>query len=169
MSYKSYIPNAITALRFIASPLFFYTFINNLFLLSLSILVLAFLTDAFDGYIARKTGATSDTGAYLDVTADFVLIITCFSAYVLMGWYDPLILILIITMFGLFIGTSSIKKPVYDPVGKYIGAYLMFMVFISLLFPETLVTQILLMILILFSIISVISRLFFIRRSQAFP
>jgi len=166
ISCKSHIPNALTSFRFIAALLFFYAFLNDLFLTSVSILILALITDAVDGYIARKLDATSDIGAYLDVTADFILIVTCFLAYVIQGWYDPLILLLIIAMFLLFVATSGLKKPVYDPMGKYLGAYLMLMVFISLLFPEFVVRQILFILLILICLTSVLTRFLFIRRSN---
>ncbi len=164
MSYKSHIPNGLTSIRFIAGPLFFYAFLNDLFLVSLCILVLSGITDALDGYVARKMGTSSDKGAYLDVTADFLLIVICFLAYIIRGWYDPLILVLIIAMFLLFVATSGFKKPVYDPLGKYLGAYLMLMIFISLIFPEIVLRQVLLIILILICLTSVLTRLFFFMR-----
>lgn len=167
MSYKSHIPNGLTSIRFIGGPLFFYGFLNDLFLVSLFILVLSGVTDALDGYIARKMGTSSDRGAYLDVTADFVFIIICFLAYIIQGWYDPLILVLIITMFLLFVATSGLEKPVYDPIGKYLGAYLMLMIFISLILPETIIRQVLSILLILICLTSVLTRLFFfMRRSE---
>jgi CDP-diacylglycerol--glycerol-3-phosphate 3-phosphatidyltransferase/cardiolipin synthase len=137
-----------------------------LFLISVSILVLALITDVLDGYIARKLDVTSDMGAYLDVTSDFVLIVVCFLAYVIKGWYDPLILLLIIAMFLLFVATSGLKKPVYDPMGKYLGGYLMLMILVSILFPEFVVRQILFIVLILICLTSVLTRFFFIRRSK---
>jgi len=166
MSCQSYIPNILTSVRFVAAPLFFYTFLNDLFLISVSILVLALITDVLDGYIARKLDVTSDMGAYLDVTSDFVLIVACFLAYVIKGWYVPLILLLIIAMFLLFVATSGLKKPVYDPLGKYLGGYLMLMILISILFPEFVVRQILFIVLILICLTSVLTRFFFIRRSK---
>lgn len=167
MSYKSHIPNALTSIRFIAGPLFFYAFSNDLFPISLFILVLSGLTDVLDGYVARKMGTSSDKGAYLDVAADFVLIIICFWTYIIKGWYDPLILVLIITMFLLFVASSGLEKPVYDPLGKYLGAYLMLMIFVSLLFPEAVIRQVLLILLIFICLTSVFTRLFlFMRRSD---
>ncbi|WP_209627187.1 CDP-alcohol phosphatidyltransferase family protein [Methanobacterium petrolearium] len=158
MSYQSQIPNTLTSVRFIAAPIFFYTFLNDLFVASVFLLVLSLITDAFDGHVARKLNVTSDMGAYLDVAADFILILACFLAFIILGWYDPLILLLIIAMFLLFVGTSGLKKPVYDPIGKYLGGYLMIMVFISLLFPESLIRKILLIVLVIMCLISIISR-----------
>ncbi len=166
MLYKSDIPNALTYFRFIAAVLFFYTFLNDFILISLLLIVLAGITDILDGYIARKLDSTSNKGAYLDVISDFALIITCFLAFVIKGWYNPLILILIITMFILFIITSGLKKPVYDPVGKYLGAYLMVMILISLLFEVLLIREILLVILVIIWLISVTSRIYSIYKQK---
>jgi len=164
MLYKSHLPNALTSARFLAGPIFFYAFLNGLFIVSLFILVFSGITDVLDGYVARKMGTSSDKGAYLDVTADFLLILICFWAYVIRGWYDPLIMGLIITMFLLFVATSGLKKPVYDPMGKYLGAYLMLMILISLLFTERVVWQFLLILLIIICLTSVLTRLFFFMR-----
>jgi phosphatidylglycerophosphate synthase len=157
--FRASLPNALSYTRIILSPIFFYTFINSLILISIGILLLAGITDIFDGFIARKQGSSSSKGAYIDVTADFILIISCFLAFVITGWYDSLILILIILMFILFIGTSGLKKPIYDPVGKYLGAYLMVMIFITLIFSEPLVRQILVILLLIICLCSIISRL----------
>lgn len=166
ISYQSQIPNTLTSVRFIAAPIFFYTFLNGLFLISAFIIILALITDVLDGYVARKLDVTSDIGAYLDVISDFVLIVACFLAYVIKGWYDLLILFLIIAMFLLFVATSGLKKPVYDPMGKYLGGYLMLMILISLLFPEVIVRQILLIVLILICLTSVLTRFLFMNKSK---
>lgn len=166
MINKSNIPNILSVTRIIFAPIFFYTFLNELYLISITIFMMASITDVLDGHIARKMDSSSDLGAYLDVTADFVLIFTCFLACIIKGWYDPLILMLIITMFILFIGTSGLKKPIYDPVGKYLGTYLLLMIFISLLFPELLIRQILLIFLVSLFLISILSRLFFLQNQM---
>ena len=168
MFNKSFVPSGITSLRLIAAPIFFYTILSELYLFSLMVFVFACVTDLLDGYIARRTDSTSNIGAYLDVTADFILIVTCFLAYIIIGWYDPLILVLITMMFALFVVTSGLKTPVYDPVGKYLGAFLMLTILLSLLFPEQVLRQVLIILLALFSLASIISRLFiFLRRYNA--
>jgi CDP-diacylglycerol--glycerol-3-phosphate 3-phosphatidyltransferase/cardiolipin synthase len=164
--FRISLPNALSYIRILLSPILFYTIINGLILISIGILVLAGITDILDGFIARREGLSSSKGAYLDVTSDFILIMSCFLAFVAIGWYDLLILVLIVLMFILFIGTSGLKKPVYDPVGKYLGAYLMVMIFISLIFPESILRQILVIVLLIISICSIISRLMvFVRRN----
>jgi CDP-diacylglycerol--glycerol-3-phosphate 3-phosphatidyltransferase/cardiolipin synthase len=164
MLNKSQIPNVLSVIRFIAAPIFFYAFLNNLFSIYVATLAIAAITDILDGYVARKTGSITNLGSYLDVTADFALIIISFLAFVIKGWYDPLILVLITIMFILFITTSDPKKPVYDPVGKYLGTYLMLMIFISILLPLTSWRDVLLIILVILCMITIISRLYFWRK-----
>jgi len=158
VSYQFHIPNVITSVRFLAAPIFIYVFLNDLFLISASILVLTLITDVLDGHIARKLDATTDFGAYLDVTADFILIVACFVAYVIHGWYNPLILLPIVGMFLLFVATSGLAKPIYDPIGKHIGTYLMLMVFISLLFPLPFLREALLVLLVVICLASMAAR-----------
>ncbi|WJI09273.1 CDP-alcohol phosphatidyltransferase family protein [Methanobacterium sp. CWC-01] len=161
MSSKSYLPSAVTCLRFIATPLFFYSFSGGQYIISLLIIVFAGVTDILDGYLARRMDSTSTLGAYLDVTADFTLIFVSFLAFVVRGWYDSWVLLLISTLFVVFLASSRLKKPIYDPVGKYLGSFLMGMILLSLLFPQPFLRQILLIILVLLSIISLISRFIF--------
>jgi CDP-diacylglycerol--glycerol-3-phosphate 3-phosphatidyltransferase/cardiolipin synthase len=160
---KSQIPNFLSLGRFIAAPVIFYALLNNLFLFSFIVMVIAAITDVLDGYIARKIDGFTDFGSYLDVTADFAIIIIVFLAFVINGWYDPLVLLLIIIMFALFIATSNLKQPIYDPIGKYLGTYLILMIFLSILFFESILINILLLIFVLFCLISVFSRLFYLR------
>jgi hypothetical protein len=60
MSYKSHIPNALTSIRFLAGPIFFYAFLNDSFAVSLFILVfvgsygcVGWLCGPKNGYILR--------------------------------------------------------------------------------------------------------------------
>jgi phosphatidylglycerophosphate synthase len=161
MQVKSYFPSAVTVLRFISALLFFYTFINGEYTFSSLIIIFAGVTDILDGYLARRMNATSNLGAYLDVAADFILVFFSFSALAVGGWYPYWVLGLISFIFILFIATSSSKKPIYDPVGKYLGSYLMGMVFLSVLFPQEFFRQILLTILVLLTIISILSRILY--------
>jgi phosphatidylglycerophosphate synthase len=158
MFNKSQIPSGVTLIRLFLTPIFFLLVLSDQYFLSVLILALAGFTDFLDGYLARRLGFESNTGAFLDVVADFVLILTGFLAFIIKGWYDPLILLLIIFMFILFIASSGREKPVYDPVGKYLGSYLMGMMFVSIIIPEPIIRLILLIILALMSIISIISR-----------
>ena len=79
-------------------------------------------------------------------------------------------MLIILLMFLQFIITSQAKKPVYDPVGKYYGAFLFLIIFVTLinliLIDNQFLNFIFLVFIVSFTIIAVISRLFFIIRSN---
>jgi len=158
------VPTGISASRIVLSILFLYLLINEAKVLAISIFLLAILTDAFDGYSARKLGVSSDWGAYLDIVADFILVLIAFLTFIIIGIYPYWLLFLIILVFLQFILTSRLKVLIYDPIGKYYGAFLFAIILITLVSPATFY-NILLVITISFTIISLISRyLFFIFR-----
>ena len=67
--------NILTISRIILSVLLLCT---HPFSYSFCILyVLCGLTDAVDGFVARKTGSVSELGAKLDTAADFVFVVVC--------------------------------------------------------------------------------------------
>ncbi|PKL66998.1 MAG: CDP-alcohol phosphatidyltransferase family protein [Methanobacteriales archaeon HGW-Methanobacteriales-1] len=162
---KNAIPSLVSIIRIILAPLFLIAFLENNLILSICIYTIAVATDAIDGYLARILDSVTPLGAYLDITADLILILTGFVAFTIKGIYPYWILILIIIMFLQFIITSKFKVPVYDPIGKYYGAFLFLVIFITLIadiFHNNYLNYILLILIVIFTAISLISRLFFI-------
>jgi len=74
------VPNALTVLRLVAIPFFVVATLDGRYNLAFAIFVGAGVTDAFDGYIARKLNQKSFLGAFLDPAADKIMM---FSAYIL--------------------------------------------------------------------------------------
>jgi cardiolipin synthase (CMP-forming) len=85
-----YLPNGLTVLRLLlAVPLGFFILREN-YTAALGIGVLAGLSDAFDGFAARRLGALSHFGAALDPIADKILItvtFVCLADVGLVPWY----------------------------------------------------------------------------------
>ena len=77
----NYIPNIISGLRILLIPLFVYLILNNYYFYSLLLFIAMGSSDAIDGYIARCYNCESTFGAYLDATADKLMIIS--SLYIL--------------------------------------------------------------------------------------
>ncbi len=70
------IPNSLTIIRILLTPLFVLLLFSESQLfkeLSLLVYVLAALTDWYDGWVARKYGYTSRWGKFLDPLADKIL------------------------------------------------------------------------------------------------
>ena len=85
-------PNFISCLRILLTPIFVWLFFGTpqMQILSIIVFVIAALTDAYDGYIARKQKIMSSVGAFLDPMADKILILTTFAvfAYIkFIGWW----------------------------------------------------------------------------------
>lgn len=80
-----YIPNFITCLRlFLVGPVLF-ALLNRHYLLALILFVLAGVTDALDGLLARLYGWTSRFGAVADPLADKLLLMSSFIALYSLG------------------------------------------------------------------------------------
>jgi cardiolipin synthase len=70
----SQLPNVLTAARLLAAPYIFYLLWTGSFRSALVWFALAGITDALDGFLARKLQAGSRLGALLDPVADKVLL-----------------------------------------------------------------------------------------------
>jgi len=83
------IPNLMGLFRIIVSPIIAWHIFQQNKKLALILLVIAFLTDLFDGYLARKLNQTSKLGAVLDPIADKLLFIfVIFSTLIRDGLYS---------------------------------------------------------------------------------
>ena len=74
------IPNFITIARIFAVPLIVYFVISDLYMEAALLFVVAGISDAVDGFIAKRFNAASDLGAYLDPIADKALLVSIFLA-----------------------------------------------------------------------------------------
>ena len=72
------LPNLITSLRIILTPIFIIYLIHDETLPALIVFTLAGLSDAADGFIARVFNQKSRLGAILDPIADKCLLVTAF-------------------------------------------------------------------------------------------
>jgi cardiolipin synthase len=91
-----WLPNGLTLLRIALTPAVGYFLFRNDARAALPLLAAAALTDAADGWLARRLGATSPSGAYLDPLADKLLAATVFLALAAAGrlpwWLAALVL-----------------------------------------------------------------------------
>jgi CDP-diacylglycerol--glycerol-3-phosphate 3-phosphatidyltransferase/cardiolipin synthase len=153
------IVSIIIAIRFIAALLFLYTFANDLTAWTWCVFLVGVLTDALDGHVARRLGgATPVLGSYSDAVADFSLTLAAFSAFVTKGLYPRWLLLLVVVMFAQFVLTSGLARPIYDPVGKYYGAFLFCAIGVTLALPYAAVRQAVLVVILGLTVASVISR-----------
>ncbi len=79
------IPNLITLGRVILVPVVFWLLVSGQTQLAFFAFVLAGVSDAVDGFIAKRFGLSTELGAYLDPLADKLLIVSIFLALGVMG------------------------------------------------------------------------------------
>lgn len=82
------LPNQLTTLRIILTPVFLFLFISEdpiLKQVSLVVYTLAAITDWYDGWLARKFNYITTWGKFMDPLADKVLTSTAFFAFVYLG------------------------------------------------------------------------------------
>ena len=84
--YLKHIPNFLTIIRLILTPLCIYALIEKDWrYIALSIFIIASITDFLDGYFARKYNAVSKIGSFLDPLADKFLVLSTFFSFVFLG------------------------------------------------------------------------------------
>lgn len=76
----SWIPNTITVIRLLMAAPLSWAILANEPRLSLTLVVVAGLSDALDGLLARRFGWRSRLGGLLDPAADKVMLLACFVA-----------------------------------------------------------------------------------------
>jgi cardiolipin synthase len=79
------VPNLLSILRILVVPIFIIYMLNNRMLASLIVFIIAVVSDALDGFIARVFHQKSNLGAHLDPLADKILLM---SAYVTLAIFN---------------------------------------------------------------------------------
>lgn len=79
------IPNIITLGRVFLVPVVFWLLVTGQLKLAFFAFVAAGISDAVDGFLAKRFGWTTELGAYLDPLADKLLIVSIFVALGVLG------------------------------------------------------------------------------------
>ena len=102
------LPNAITIVRLIAVPVVVWLFLVDKMAIAFWVFVSAGVSDAIDGYLAKRLNARSVLGSYLDPLADKLLLV---AVFMLLGRDDFIpfwLVILIVARDAMLLGVSSL-------------------------------------------------------------
>lgn len=91
-----YLPNALTFLRLLLALPLGYLILKQAYGLALVVGFVAGVTDALDGFAARKLGYLSQFGAALDPIADKTLVtiaVLCFASVGILPWWVAITII----------------------------------------------------------------------------
>lgn len=81
------LPNKLTVIRIVATPLFMATMLVEFpyhYTVALALFIIAALTDAIDGHLARKYNIVTSFGKFLDPLADKMLTTSAFLGFISM-------------------------------------------------------------------------------------
>jgi cardiolipin synthase len=102
------VPNLITTIRIILTPIFIIYLLDGQFLSGLFVFMICVLSDGLDGTLARVFNQKSKLGSYLDPLADKMLLISAFIVLAVLGFLPSWLTVLaisrdILIMLGIFI------------------------------------------------------------------
>jgi cardiolipin synthase len=119
------IPNLITLARILLVPVVVWAIASNQMLFAFLLFAAAGVSDAVDGFLAKRFGMASELGAYLDPLADKVLIVSIYVSLGIAAALPRWLVILVVSrdllivggvMFSWLIGRPVSVKP--HPVSK---------------------------------------------------
>lgn len=148
-----HIPNILTIIRLCLVPLFpivYFSQGENSHLIALGIFIIAGITDFLDGYLARKYELVTVIGTVLDPLADkLMLIAALISLYIDNAIPIPILIIVIIKETTMIISSTYMyfhKERTVIPAnifGKMSTVLFSLAVFITIVFPNSLASMIL--------------------------
>ncbi len=114
------IPNLITLARILLVPVLVWAITSGEMRLAFLLFVAAGISDAIDGFLAKRFGMASELGAYLDPLADKALIVSIYVSLGIAGAIPPWLVILVVSrdmmivaaiMLSWFVGRPVAIKP----------------------------------------------------------
>jgi cardiolipin synthase len=110
------IPNIITLGRIILVPFIVWAIVSSQMEIAFAIFVIAGVSDAVDGFLAKRFGMVTELGTYLDPLADKAMIV---SIYVALGIADAIphwLVILVVSRDVMIVGAVMLSWLVDKPV-----------------------------------------------------
>jgi len=110
------LPNLLTILRILLVPLAVWLIISDEFAAAFAVFVIAGVTDAVDGFIAKRFNAVTELGAYLDPVADKLLLVSMYVALGVQDFLPDWLVILVVSRDVMIIGAVILSWLVDNPV-----------------------------------------------------
>ncbi|MFO1089498.1 MAG: CDP-alcohol phosphatidyltransferase family protein [Hyphomicrobiales bacterium] len=110
------LPNLLTILRILLVPLAVWLIITDQYVAAFAVFVIAGVTDAVDGFIAKHFDAVTELGAYLDPLADKLLLVSMYVALGIQNYLPDWLVIVVVSRDVLIIGAVILSWLVGNPV-----------------------------------------------------
>lgn len=103
-----HLPNLLTAARLALAPYLFLLMFRHRYRTIIPLFIVIGITDVADGFLARRFGASSRLGAYLDPIADKVLLSGTFLVLALTGAIETWLAALVLGRDALILSTAAV-------------------------------------------------------------
>lgn len=110
------LPNLITLARLLLTPMAVTMIVSQRFVAAFLIFVAAGVSDAVDGFIARRFDLRSELGSYLDPLADKALVNSMYIALAMIGVVWPALAILVVSRDLMILAAVLISWLLGNPV-----------------------------------------------------
>ncbi|MEM8644504.1 MAG: CDP-alcohol phosphatidyltransferase family protein [Pseudomonadota bacterium] len=110
------IPNTLTFARIVSVPLLIWLIIDQDFFSAFVVFMLAGISDAADGFLAKRYGWRTELGAYLDPIADKALLVAIYVALGLSGHLPVWLVIVVVSRDVLIVGAVLLAWMMWRPV-----------------------------------------------------
>jgi cardiolipin synthase len=110
------IPNLITLGRILLVPVVVWAISQGLMWVAFVLLVAAGISDAVDGYLAKRFKMTTELGAYLDPLADKALIVSIYLTLGIAGTIPRWLVILVVSRDIMIVGAVMLSWLIGSPV-----------------------------------------------------
>jgi cardiolipin synthase len=110
------IPNLVTVLRILLVPVVVWAIASGRMQLAFLLFFAAAISDAIDGFLAKRFGMKTELGAYLDPLADKVLIVSIYVTLGITGAIPLWIVILVVSRDFMIVGGIMLSWLVDRPV-----------------------------------------------------
>ena len=110
------IPNLITLARILLVPVVVWAIASDQMRLAFMLFLAAAISDAVDGFLAKRFGMQTELGAYLDPAADKVMIVSIYAALGISGVIPLWIVILVVSRDLLIVGAIILSWLADNPV-----------------------------------------------------
>lgn len=110
------IPNVITLGRILLVPVVVWAIASGAMLIAFALFVAAGVSDAVDGFLAKRLRQTSELGAYLDPLADKALIVSIYVTLGISGAIPRWLVILVVSRDIMIIGAVILSWLMGSPI-----------------------------------------------------
>jgi cardiolipin synthase (CMP-forming) len=107
------IPNLITLARILLVPVVVWAIASSEMRLAFVLFLVAGISDAVDGFLAKRFGMTTELGAYLDPLADKTMLVSIYVTLAIVGEI-PLWLVILVTSRDIMIVSAVILSWLVD-------------------------------------------------------